>query len=42
MSLKEQTRVLKGQFPGDRESVRERATQAALALLLRMLEGKGS
>ncbi|MFO8173067.1 MAG: competence/damage-inducible protein A [Longimicrobiales bacterium] len=40
--LNERTRVLKRQFPGDRESVRERATQAALALLLRMLEGKGS
>lgn len=29
-----------GRFPGDRESVRERSAQAALFLLLRLLEGR--
>lgn len=38
VSLGDEMEVRKGQFPGDRDSVRERAAQAALALLLHMLE----
>lgn len=38
-SLDGETRSRERQFPGDRDSVRERAAQAAMALLYRMLEG---
>ena len=32
--------VRRERFPGDREEVRDRSTQAALALILRVLEGR--
>jgi nicotinamide-nucleotide amidase len=34
------TVVRSGRFPGDRSSVRERSAQAALFLLLRLVEGR--
>lgn len=40
--LGDRTEARMSRFPGDRDSVREMAAQAALALLLRMLQGKTS
>ena len=40
-SLHDRVDVRTRRFPGDRGSVRERSGQAALALLLRLLEGRG-